>query len=51
MNLKALLHTVTILLILAVAYVSFWVLVIALVGYVIYYVTQTLQSEDDSTRV
>ena len=36
MDIKSLLNSVGILLLLAVAYVSFWVLVIALIGYVLY---------------
>ena len=38
MDVKALLNTLAIILLLVVAYAAFWVLVLALVAYVIYYV-------------
>ena len=36
MDIKALLNTIAIILLIAVAYASFWVLVVLLVGYIIY---------------
>ena len=49
MDIKALLNAVGILLLLAVAYVSFWVLVIGLIGYLLYQGFKMLETGNNST--
>jgi hypothetical protein len=47
-NIKSLFQAVAVILLFVVAYAAFWVLVIALVGYVLYHVIMTLK--EDSTE-
>lgn len=50
MDVKALLNAVGILLLLAVVYVSFWVLVIGLIGYLLYQGFKVLKTGNNSTN-
>jgi len=51
-KLKAILYTLLLVVILAVAYVSFWILVILFVGYVIYLIVDhPLESNHDSSNI
>ena len=47
MDTKALLNTIAIILIIAIAYASFWILVILLVGYIIY-LTLSVATDQES---
>ena len=47
MDTKALLNTIAIILIIAIAYASFWILVILLVGYIIY-LTLSVSTDQES---